>query len=299
MTTVRELKSVPNAALLYGRAALPMIPLASRLPFVAGGTTEIPDLELHVPELRVDAERLRRYNAVCGFLRDDALPVTYPFVLAAPLHMALMTDGRFPFGAIGLVHMRNRIEQHRAIRPDEPLDVRVRAGKLQPHPKGRTFELQTDVQVAGETVWTCTATIFRRGKGSGDAAEKGADPIDAVAVDLTTITAARWDVPDDIGRRYGAVSGDVNPIHLHPLSAKAFGFPRAIAHGMWTKARSLAAIEDLLPDAVNVEVRFQKPVLLPATVEYGSVEAGDGRVGFALQDAEKRVPHLRGLVTPR
>jgi acyl dehydratase len=299
MTQVRELSSLPHPAVLYGRAALPMIPLASRLPFVAGGSKEIPDLELHVPELRVDRERLRRYNAVCGFLRDDALPVTYPFALAVPLHMALMTDGSFPFGAIGLVHVRNRIEQHRPITPDEPLDVRVRATGLQPHPKGRTFDLLTDVTVGGETAWTCVSTILRRGKGIDDAAEKGADPIDAVPVDLAALTTSRWDVPDDIGRRYAAVSGDINPIHLHPLSAKALGFPRAIAHGMWTKARSLAAIEDLLPDAVTVDVRFQKPVLLPATVEFGAVEPGDGRVGFALQDAEKRVPHLRGLVVPR
>ena len=50
-----------------------------------------------------------------------------------------------------------------------------------------------------------------------------------------------WRLPGDLGRRYAAVSGDRNPIHLYALTAKAFGFPRQIAHGMWSKARCLAA----------------------------------------------------------
>src|SRR5213076_2448555 len=85
---------------------------------------------------------------------------------------------------------------------------------------------------------------------------------------------AVWKLPGDIGRRYAAVSGDRNPIHLHPLSARLFGFPRAIAHGMWTKARALAAQEAELPDAYTTSVRFRKPILLPSRVEFG---ARDGR----------------------
>ena len=59
------------------------------------------------------------------------------------------------------------------------------------------------------------------------------------------------------------MSGDHNPIHLYPITAKALGFPRQIAHGMWTMARCVAALENRLPDAVRVDVAFKKPVLLP------------------------------------
>ncbi|MEV4422851.1 MaoC/PaaZ C-terminal domain-containing protein [Patulibacter sp. NPDC049589] len=298
MTTTRELQSIPKAAPLYGRAALPMIPFASRLPFVAGSTTEIPDVELVVPEVRVDPKNLAAYREITGFLNAGRLPVTYGFALAFPLHMALMTGGDFPFPAVGLVHLRNRIVQHRPIAPDEVLSVRVHADPLQPHPKGRTFLVHTELRVGDEAVWTCASTFFKRGGGAASAATAAPDPIDAVPVDLDALTTTQWELPDDLGRRFARVGGDINPIHLHPLTAKAFGFPRHIAHGMWTKARSLAAIEDLLPDAFAVEVRFQKPVLLPATVEFGSATADDGRVGFALRDARGQVPHLRGLVSP-
>ena len=40
----------------------------------------------------------------------------------------------------------------------------------------------------------------------------------------------QWRLSGDLGRRYAAVSGDHNPIHLYPLTAKALGFPRQIAH---------------------------------------------------------------------
>ena len=76
--------------------------------------------------------------------------------------------------------------------------------------------------------------------------------------------------------RYAAVSGDVNPIHLHPLTARVFGFPRAIAHGMWTAARALAALQGRLPDALTYDVGFGRPLLLPSTVELLTRAAGGG-----------------------
>ena len=82
----------------------------------------------------------------------------------------------------------------------------------------------------------------------------------------TAQPAAVWRVPADIGRRYADVSGDHNPIHLHPLTARLFGFRRAIAHGMWSMARCLAFYEGRLPAAYTVDVRFKLPILLPATV---------------------------------
>lgn len=307
--TTRQLDSTPGAVGLYARAALPMIPGASKLPFVAGSAKTIPDVELVVPKVRIDHGRLAGYRTVCGFPDATTLPVTYPFALAVPLHMALMTAGDFPFPAIGLVHLRNRIVQHRPIDAREELSVAVRAGNLQPHPKGRTFELTTEYRVGDELVWEGLATIFRRGGGSSASAEangSGAggasaanddapDPIDAIEVEPTT----PWTIGGDIGRRYAKVSGDINPIHMHPLSAKLLGFPRAIAHGMWTKAHALASIDGQLPESYAVEVRFQRPVLLPAKALFGNEKDQDGRIGFALRDAAKGTPHLRGLVTPR
>jgi acyl dehydratase len=294
--TARTLESSPSILPLYARAAAPMIPGASLLPFVPGGGGEIPDLELDLSGVRAKPEDVAAYARVCGFALRDHLPPTYPHVLAFPLHMAVMADGSFPFGAVGLVHVENRIEQHRRIGSGEELAINVRPTKLQPHPKGRTFSLLTKVTVDGELVWESTSTMLRRGGGDGDSTGKGYGGFPTVPED--TPASAEWRLGDDLGRRYAAVSGDRNPIHMHGLSAKALGFPRAIAHGMWTKARCLAAIESRLPDAFQVDVRFRKPILLPGRVEFASTSEGD-RIAFAVRDAKRGTPHLDGSVKPR
>jgi acyl dehydratase len=109
--------------------------------------------------------------------------------------------------------------------------------------------------------------------------------------------AATWRVPDDAGRRYAKVSGDVNPIHLSGLTAKAFGFKRAIAHGMWVKARALAALSGRLPEAMAVDVVFRKPLLLPSTVTLSTAPV-DGGWDLAVRNTGSGAEHLLGTVRP-
>jgi acyl dehydratase len=291
----KTLDSSPSILPLYARAALPMIPGASLLPFVPGGGGEIPEgLDLVLPGVKADPADVAAYAKVCGFGLRDQLPPTYPHMLAFPLHMAVMSDGSFPFGAVGLVHVENSVTQKRPIGIHEEMTIRVSPTKLQPHSKGKTFSLLTEVFVDGEVVWESTSTMLRRGKANGDAGkqEKGFEslPADAPA-------SAEWKLDGGLGRRYGGVSGDRNPIHMHSLTAKPLGFPGAIAHGMWTKARALAQLENRLPDAFTAEVRFRKPILLPARVEFASQQNGE-EILFAVRNAKKGTPHLDGRVQP-
>ena len=273
------------------KAALPAVPVVNQLPGIKKSGGALPDLTLTRHDVPVDRAKVAAYSEVCGFPLKEALPVTYPHMLAFPLHMAIMTDGSFPFPAIGTVHLENAITQHRAISPDEKLQITARPDNLQTHPKGRTFDIVVDVHSAGELVWQSTSTLLRIGKGDPDAAGTGRT-FEEVPPSATT-----WDLGGDLGRRYAAVSGDHNPIHLYGITAKAFGFPRQIAHGMWSKARCLAALDGRLPDAMTVEVAFKKPILLPGKVAFGSQRAGDG-YAFSLSNPKSGAPHLLGRATP-
>jgi acyl dehydratase len=290
----KTLDSSPSILPLYAKAALPMIPGASLLPFVPGGGGEIPEgLDLELTGVRAEPAEVSAYAKVCGFALRDTLPPTYPHMLAFPLHMAVMSDGSFPFGAVGLVHVENQITQQRPIGVDEEMAIRVRPTQLQPHPKGKTFSLETEVLVDGDVVWESVSTMLRRGKGDEKAKqEKGFESVAA-----NTPASAEWKLGGDLGRRYAGVSGDRNPIHMHSLTAKPLGFPSAIAHGMWTKARALAQLENRLPDSLEVDVRFRKPVLLPARVEFASEDAGE-EILFTVRDAKKGTPHLDGQLKP-
>ena len=280
---------------LFARAGAAMIPGASHLPFVGvgGGGRDVPDLTLRLTDVSIDPDRLTAYNRVCGFDLRDTLPATYPHILAFPLQLSLMTDSSFPFPAIGLVHVYNRIVQHRSIRTSERLQVTVSATPLEDHPRGRQFSLLSEARIGDELVWEETSTNLKRGGGSGDAPAPGSEI--PSAEDLPA--SATWTLPGDLGRRYGSVSGDLNPIHMHPLSARLFGFKSAIAHGMWTKARCLAALAPRLPDAFTVEVAFKKPILLPGKVQFAQADGPGGafNVSFGVRDTRKGSSHLDGL----
>jgi MaoC dehydratase-like protein len=277
-----ELSSAPSLRVLYPKAVL--------TGFRRKGN-ELPDTVYTLSGVAVDRGHLAAYNRVCGFRLADELPATYPHLLAFPLQIKLMSGNDFPFPLVGSVHVANRITQARPLRVNEKLDLRVHLENLRDHPRGRQFDMVSEALVDGAVVWTDVSTYLRRGGGAGKSEKsERAEPPAPTAI---------WHVPDDIGRRYGEVSGDRNPIHLYKLTAKMFGFPRAIAHGMWTKARCLAAFEGRLPAAYTVEVGFKLPVLLPAKVGFAADETDNGW-RFDLFGAKNGKPHLTGTIsTPR
>src|SRR5579884_812496 len=292
----RVLSRSPGMLPLFARAGAAMIPGSSRLPFIGSGPPgdELPDLTLVLEEVTVERERLADYDRVCKFPLRDQLPSTYPHMLAFPLQLALMTDPDFPFAALGLVHIANRVVQHRPILISDEFQLKVWATGLAPHPRGTQFELRSEARIGEQLVWEESSTILKRGKSNqeGESGRRDGKPQPPADLPVT----ATWRLPGDLGRRYASVSGDMNPIHIHSLSARLFGFPTAIVHGMWTKARCLAALDPQLPDGFTVEVEFKKPILLPATVQFAE-RAAPGAISFAVRGAGKGTPHLDGRVT--
>jgi hypothetical protein len=287
-TQPRVVDGAPSTLPMLLKAALPVIPGVNLVPGVRKHGDALPHLALTRHDVPIDREHVAAYSEVCGFPLREALPVTYPHMLAFGLHMSIMTDSSFPFPAIGTVHLENSVTQHRPISASEKLQVTARPERLRPHPKGRVFDMTTHVHSAGELVWEETSTFLRIGRGDESAPGSGLE-----GLALVEPSGIEWKLPGDLGRRYAGVSGDHNPIHLYGLTAKAFGFPRQIAHGMWSKARCLAALDGRLPDAVTVEVAFKKPILLPGTVAFGSERSDDG-YAFSLTSPKSGAPHLVG-----
>lgn len=277
----RELKSAPSMLSLYRRALLRK-----------GGGKTLPALSVTMKAQRADHEKLEQYNAACGFVTGRELSPVFPHIMAFPLHMELMTSEGFPFPLLGLVHISNQITRHRAIMADELLDISCRFGSTEPHDKGTAFSVVTEVQSKGKLVWESTSTMLHRHPVQGDARKAAA----AEAEDMAGAARESWKVPADMGRRYGRASGDMNPIHLYPITAKAFGFPRHIVHGMWAKARCTAALMPQIGSRpFTVAVGFKLPVFLPADVTFLH-KADDAGIRFELRDRDGVKPHLRGAV---
>ncbi|MBT2441718.1 hypothetical protein J7E93_16675 [Streptomyces sp. ISL-36] len=272
----------------------------THLPALAGAVARSPFKKVRpdarVPEartvrgpLRTDPAHLAAYARLCGFRHDEGapLPLTYPHFLGFPAAMRLMSGRDFPLPLLGLVHTWITITRHTALTPADRPEITVYAEGLSPHRRGTEVTLVTQARLDGRPAWESRSGYLARHErpdaGLRTSAQEGAGTSVPPLPEVT-----RWHLPADLGRRYGAVSGDRNPIHLHPLTARAFGFPRAVAHGMWTFARCLAALD---PDRelAHVRIEFKAPVLLPSTVSY----ATDGQGRFQLRSGERL--HLTGF----
>jgi acyl dehydratase len=182
------------------------------------------------------------------------------------------------------VHIANRIDMHRPLFLGETLDFRVQAEAARPHERGEQIDVVATATVDGSDVWVGRSTYLHRSDTKSTSPPRTDEELPP--------PAALIRVDRRVGSDYAAVSGDRNPIHTNRLLARAFGFPRTIAHGMWSKARCLAALEGRLPDAYTVDVAFKLPILLPATLALRT--SGDWNV--SLHDARSAKPHLTGTL---
>ncbi len=284
------IEQLPAPAKLYARALSGVIK--------RGRAAQLPALRLVRPAAPLEPAAIERYARVCGFIPEHGVPLTFPHLLAFPLHLLMLTDPAFPWPALGLVHLANHVRLRRPLAYNEVLRVEVEFGALLRHDKGQAFVLHTRLYRRGEAVWDGDSVYLKRG-----VAPLG-DPLAALEIERDALQrVARWQLPAQLGRDYAHASGDYNPIHLTTLSAKAFGFPRAIAHGMWTLARATAALQP--PKAFAealISAEFKLPMLLPSDAPLWTTVPATAAAAIAphdharpeVRDATGDKPHLRG-----
>lgn len=236
---------------------------------------------------------LAAYRAIVGLPPDAgaALPPLALQIAAAPLHLAILADAAFPFRAWGLVHVVQRVQQWESIRPVQTLSMTAWTADARPARRGTEFELVTEVRADSRLVWRGVTTALARGQGRADAPLSRSETVADSALELTS-RIALVQVPEDLGRRYAAIAGDLNPIHQHALLARPFGFERAIVHGTWTLARALAAAGWPTTPAFELEARWRRPVLLPSTIEVMAQRTAHGRE-LLVSGTERGTPHLQ------
>ncbi len=285
-----ELAEAPGTIGLFARAGAGALPV--RVPGLTGKRAgEVSGDTLVLTGVKTDLARLAAFSRLCGYNLEKSVPAVWPHLQAFALQLSILTEPSFPFPAIGIVHIYNKITLHRPILTSEVLSLKAWAEPLIDHPRGRAVPVRTEARVGDELVWEETAVNLRIGKRNESATAPEVASSEGYAF------GARWRLPADLGRRYAAVAGDYNPIHIHPLSARALGFPRAIAHGFWTKSRALAQLQGQLPDAFRVEVAFKRPILLPSSVNYVESLGTESGIGFGVRAVKDNAPHLDGYIT--
>ena len=275
---MQELPSMPS---LLGKAA-----------FKSGNYAlgdQLPGLSTQINSLVINRQHLQAYQQLCGFQSTQTLPVTYLHMIGFPLFLKILIQQDFPMRAMGQVHLRNQISVHHQFDIRQPIDMTAAIGGSVLTSRGLEWNIDVSARVDNQVVWSGESVFLHRCKTG--------IPREAVAPIRHEGEPQNWQVDADIGRRYARVSGDYNPIHLTDITAKLFGFKQAIAHGMWSKARCLAALDQQLPDeGYSVDVTFHRPLFLPSQVLFFSQQL-EGRQQFSLFNQTAEQAHLEGFIT--
>ncbi len=227
--------------------------------------------------VRFQSDWLKAYQQVCGFEPSNQIPLTAPQVVAVPLHLFLFSRKAHPFSMLGMVHTANQFQLHQPLQLNQDYTVVVLIGETRTVTKGCEWDVHTEWYDAQNTlVWGSTMTVFSRIPGMTAALPSA--PVEKIGSTLNTRVAGYLglQVSPHQGYCYAQVSGDFNPIHLHHLTAKMFGFNAPIAHGMWTAAACLGKLEQTTQQhACSLEVVFKKPVVLSsqAVVKYETMQS--------------------------
>lgn len=269
------LAEMPSLSKLYVNAAAQ----AARRRLLGAHDSAVLPAESHeVRGVTVGVENLTAYQHLIGETASDVLPAGFIHATAFPLAMSVMNRDDFPLPLLGMIHLRNSVEQRAPLVFTDVLDITARVDNLRGHRAGTQVDVVTQVRRSGspEVHWQGVSTYLAKGVFLPGIDKPGATPAraDFTAPDPTAL----WHLGVDTGRAYAAVSGDFNPIHLSVLSAKALGMRRSIAHGMYLASRALADVGPARGDSFTWDVDFEAPVFLPSRValEIGTEQSGSG-----------------------
>lgn len=222
--------------------------------------------------IRIRPEQLSAYREVCGYPQEGPVPLLFPYVATSGMQLHMLTQRQFPLPAFGMIHARNQITHHRPIETNEVLDAVCRIGESRVVKSGLEFDMEVVLRAGGTVVCDNISTYLCRGK-FGDPDPNAPRP--SFPEITSDAQAFEWDVPKNMGWRYARIVGDYNLIHISHLAAKAFGFPRAIIHGLWTTAVCAARFRGTgLHYPVSCDVLFKGPVLLGSTAKALVEDAG-------------------------
>ncbi|CAI8263755.1 MAG: Uncharacterised protein [Porticoccaceae bacterium UBA1117] len=276
-----ELSELPGLLGLFRKAVVKSDNFELGQPF--------PFLSNYVKGVQIEKKHLLAYQKLLGFEQNEQVPPTYLSMLGFPMILRLMTHADFPMKAMGQVHLSNEISVFKNFPMHQAITLTAGINNSRVTSRGVEWSVELIAKADGELVWSSESTMLHRCK---TGVRRQGLPVIVRAGESQT-----WAIDGGMGRRYASVSGDYNPIHLSAISAKLFGFKKAIVHGMWSKARCLAVLKDQLPESgYRVRANFHRPLFLPSNVLFYSERKAD-MTSFSIFNQTGEQAHMDGCIS--
>ena len=231
--------------------------------FRRGPKAKFPEgLAVTVGGLRTTRSELRSYNTLVGAAGSvDTIPVLFPHVMLSSTQIRLMSLSSFPYSILGAVHYRNRILQHATMWLDDTYVGTVTLRPVRLLEKGVEWEMFSTICVEGSSrvVWEELSVFYAKGRFTKTPSLPSAPLLVPLSktTDRETTRTHEWRIPHSMGRAFGILTGDINPIHMHWSFAKLFGLPSDVAHGMCALGNLVHALEPSITESSSLPVEVQ------------------------------------------
>ena len=217
-------EKIPSLTKSYSKVVTGLL-RSQRTPVVS-----LPDTRWETTDV-ISRDLVDRYNALLGAsgaVGHNSAPSVTVHITAFGLSTAMMADRRFPLPLQGMVHLQHRVWHMSDVPINTPVKISTWAQNLAPHHAGTSVEIWSQVfdPITDKLLWQSMALYLTKAVELPGVTR----PQRPVRAPFTPpIRTGEWELPKDIGRRYGAVSGDRNPIHLSNPMAKALGMVALVA----------------------------------------------------------------------
>lgn len=226
-----------------------------------------PSLAAQVLHLQIDPQHFQKYQQF--FAYNAPVPnAPYFYLLAQKAQLWFLTLPQFVFKPMGMVHLGVSFNQLGALELKADYQLQLDLHSVRTCKAGVIFEVRARFVIGDAPVLEINNIYLNRIKNLSP------EP-------LPQLFDFKEDLPESQNevlyyrqkriRRYAILSKDINPIHLSRLSARAFGFRRAIVHGMYNVCSIYSVIyQHKLSCAYNPHrsiFAFKSAVFLPATAQ--------------------------------
>lgn len=196
----------------------------------------LPNIELTRTKINIDPKHLSAFNQICGEQTTEHISLLYPFTIAYPYILRVLSHKDIPLSIFRSLNTRNQMVMVQPIDINDTLDIRIRLSDYRVVEKGIEVDATAGIYKNNGLAWENVLTYYYRGK-YGEAGDSykppRLDPIQNGQI------SGQFRIEAKNGFRFARLTGDTNGIHYNSLYARMLGFKGAFSQPLRVVAKCL------------------------------------------------------------
>jgi len=190
---------------------------------------------------------------------------SFAFVASFPVICQCLVQSNIPSPLLGLIHISSEFSVENPHNWLLPSDIEVNIKHVNKTDKGLVYEVETLIYQMDYLTIQNTNVMLDKDRSYKPDNKVTSNKAEDLAINKALSSTG---IGLKTALKYAWLSKDLNPIHLHPVFARAFGLKTALIHGMFNAHYCLGELSkrDLLKNTDNVKFEFNRPCFMPNQV---------------------------------